>query len=343
MDSEQVAFLIHDFHSRKTIISEVANFDERFISDYEHTFYCIDPVRPIVESLEVGNWFLDEKNLGRDAINHSDFYQTFLQQHGLTTVMCSSLYKDERYLAGLSFQGGKHRRKFDDRDTKMLEPLMHHLTHATRLRMRFESLSKAAAFGSLMLNSLSQAILLITDEAKLVYANRTGESWLKDASTKVKFHDQNPHKQSKVTLIHSVLFELSNRIFGKDRPLHSSAKIILDNGTRHYPLGFGLTEDHPLSTNFGQRIAIILIKENDKDRRNLEPFFKELFGLTSAEMRIVEGFNIHNDLNGIAHDLGISHETARAHLKAIFQKTDCHNQGSLRQLWTEISGVHISR
>jgi DNA-binding CsgD family transcriptional regulator len=194
-----------------------------------------------------------------------------------------------------------------------------------------------------MLDSLTQAIILITDEAKLVYANRTGESWLKRISARLDFHKPHFLQQGKDDLIHTILLDLSARLFGKEHVPHSSAKLALADGTRHYFLGFGLPADHPLATNFGQRIAIVLIKEYDKTKRNFEPFFKELFSLTSAELRIVEGFQIHDDLSGIADDLGISHETARAHLKAVFQKTDCHNQGSLRQLWTEISSVHISR
>lgn len=56
------------------------------------------------------------------------------------------------------------------------------------------------------------------------------------------------------------------------------------------------------------------------------------FGLTTAEARLASAIGNGASLDIAADALGISYETARCQLKAIFSKTDTHRQGELVSL-----------
>lgn len=56
---------------------------------------------------------------------------------------------------------------------------------------------------------------------------------------------------------------------------------------------------------------------------------RSYFGLTAAEAGLASHVSSGRKLESIAHELGISYETARNHLKAIFAKTQTHRQSEL--------------
>ncbi|UXS05302.1 helix-turn-helix transcriptional regulator [Agrobacterium tumefaciens] len=61
-----------------------------------------------------------------------------------------------------------------------------------------------------------------------------------------------------------------------------------------------------------------------------------LFGLTRSECRIAALLLQGSDLKAISDDLGIQYETARAHLKSIFRKTETERQAELCLLLTRV-------
>jgi len=56
---------------------------------------------------------------------------------------------------------------------------------------------------------------------------------------------------------------------------------------------------------------------------------RRLYGLTPAEARLAQALVAGEHLNDIAEHLGITKETARSQLKAVFAKTDTHRQAEL--------------
>lgn len=57
-----------------------------------------------------------------------------------------------------------------------------------------------------------------------------------------------------------------------------------------------------------------------------------MYRLTTAELRLVRAMAFGGALTAVASRLGISHATARTHLKHIFDKTQTRRQAELLQL-----------
>ncbi len=78
--------------------------------------------------------------------------------------------------------------------------------------------------------------------------------------------------------------------------------------------------------------AVLLFKDLEPDHYPNEALLQGLFGLTTAEARLAGRLASGGGLVGAADSLGISPNTARTHLKAIFAKTGTRNQSELAVL-----------
>ncbi len=63
-----------------------------------------------------------------------------------------------------------------------------------------------------------------------------------------------------------------------------------------------------------------------------EGLLQDQFSLTQAEARFARRFVLSKSLPAAAEELGISRETARRHIKAVFEKTETHSQVELTHL-----------
>jgi DNA-binding CsgD family transcriptional regulator len=83
--------------------------------------------------------------------------------------------------------------------------------------------------------------------------------------------------------------------------------------------------------------ALLLLSEVSGPGRTEWQVFGRAFGLTPAEARLAELLASGNSLEYAGDALGITRETARSRIKAIFQKTDTHRQGQLVALLASLS------
>ena len=58
-------------------------------------------------------------------------------------------------------------------------------------------------------------------------------------------------------------------------------------------------------------------------------FIQKEFALTGRELEVLSQLVMGRSLTSLARHLGISHETARSHMKSIFSKMDVHSQAQL--------------
>src|SRR5262245_35134485 len=88
---------------------------------------------------------------------------------------------------------------------------------------------------------------------------------------------------------------------------------------------------------FGEELADAVLFITDPTRNLVqapEGVLSSLFGLTRAESRICRLLMSGSSLEQAACKLGISLNTARTHLKRVFDKTDVHRQADLMLLFT---------
>ncbi|PSJ57838.1 hypothetical protein C7I85_20920 [Mesorhizobium soli] len=109
------------------------------------------------------------------------------------------------------------------------------------------------------------------------------------------------------------------------------ARLTCKDGTTLVAHGISIVDAGSLS--WGAPVAILVIEAPDALATCEEPLC-EAFGLTSAEARLATRLAAGNSLRNAAVEEGITYETARSRLKAIFRKTDTTRQAELVLLLT---------
>ena len=82
--------------------------------------------------------------------------------------------------------------------------------------------------------------------------------------------------------------------------------------------------------------ALIMIADSDQRTVPREATLRAL-GFTAAETRIAQKLVAGRTLAAVARDVGLSHNTARAHLRSIFRKTQATSQVELVRLLCEFA------
>jgi DNA-binding CsgD family transcriptional regulator len=84
-----------------------------------------------------------------------------------------------------------------------------------------------------------------------------------------------------------------------------------------------------LSDVFGRARALVRFFDVDRMARSAPEVLRKVLGLTEAEARLANELASGNSIEQTAGRFGISKETARTQLKAVFRKTDCRSQADL--------------
>jgi DNA-binding CsgD family transcriptional regulator len=78
--------------------------------------------------------------------------------------------------------------------------------------------------------------------------------------------------------------------------------------------------------------ALVILRALPPDRSDVVVRFRERYRLTEQEARVTSALRLGGSLVDIAKELGVTYETARAHIKSAFGKTGTHNQRELLAL-----------
>lgn len=337
-ESAQVAFLVLDKRTNTTVIADIANFDLPFIEDYQKNFARSDPGQLAVERTALGQWYVDVRDLGLGTIRSHDFYQVFMRTHGMGSVLTTPLLRDDNTLAGLSFLTGKEQRNSQTEITQRFALLMPHLLQATALRWRFRDLSRLAQLGQHVLDHVKAPVLVVDAKASIVYANHAGQLWLNEKQQ--PFSQQAIRKKSDIG---AGLRQLARQICDTKHSAPSVGGLklkSLGDEAPTYLVGLPLRDAHPLSLQWSQPIGIIVVHELSARKTTGLQIMRQLFGLTPAELRVLEVLPTQDSLHASAVVLGVTHETVRSQLKSIYQKTDMHTQMALSRLILQFSQVH---
>jgi DNA-binding CsgD family transcriptional regulator len=89
---------------------------------------------------------------------------------------------------------------------------------------------------------------------------------------------------------------------------------------------------------FAYARALVVVLDPDARPMPHDEALRVVFGLTSAEARVAVRLGTGESLDEAADSLGIAKETARCHLKQIFDKTGAHRQSELVALLGRLSG-----
>jgi DNA-binding CsgD family transcriptional regulator/PAS domain-containing protein len=222
---------------------------------------------------------------------------------------------------------------FERETAGLLAQLLPHLARAVQMSLRLDSLQSGARTMEALIDLLPIGVILVNAEAKVVRCNRVAETVLSTSDG--------------LTIIRGMLSATSmNETAALRRLIAGTAQTGRGQGPQH---GGAMSVSRrspkrdlavmvaPLPSHGGRlhetaARAIVFVSDPERKPRPPAELLARLYGLTARQASLALCLAQGDTLSAAAVALGISRNTARSHLRLIFEKTGARRQTELTRL-----------
>jgi DNA-binding CsgD family transcriptional regulator/PAS domain-containing protein len=270
----------------------------------------------------------------REPLN-SDFYVKWVKPLGFRDVIGVLVLKSGKRVAWFSVVRSDIQSRYNEADLRQMELLSPHICRALLISDALDLKTIAAARLEQTVDSLSTGIILTEDQGRIAYMNSSAESLLK-AGTALKSRDGRL-VAARAGARDALSRALAQSVAGKAPFTTGQHAVALPDEE-----GSGLIANVlPLEWRDGRNplaslpgvAAIIIPNPVDFAAPPMEAF-AGLYGLSSAERKVLEHIADGKPPQEAADHLGVSVNTVKTHLQKIFAKTNTGRQADLIHLVT---------
>jgi DNA-binding CsgD family transcriptional regulator len=291
--------------------------------DYEHV-HAVDPFIGLPEGRVIA--FTD---FVRDAEIAPNF-RTFLDLSGTGQILGVDLHAGSGAEARLRITRDRSRRDFGVAQRRLLDRLVPHLRIAFGLHARLGAThAESQAYGG-AIERLAVATMILGPGGRIVRRNAVAErllgqtgAWTTVGGTLVLRDPEARHALAGM-LVQPPVADCALTIPRRDAaPYEALVRPVLRTPYADATRG----------------LIALFIADPDAAREVDPAALRDRFQLTPTEANLAARLADGESLSGAAQALGVTHNTARAHLRAIFAKTGAHRQAQLVHLLrTALSG-----
>jgi len=281
----------------------------------------------------VGGVLMEEEIGPRAALVRSEFYNDYLLPMGLTRTMGPVFFKDGALVLTATPMRAEHRAPFGEQERAGAKHLLPHLARANLVRQRLEVLRA----GEEVLNGLPYGVAFLTAQGRVIQANRAAETTfqqqdgltVRDGLLRVR------SPSTAAALKHSIRDAARPEAPADAWP--SPVLIERRSSRRAYQvLAAPLRHRFPSFAGMPRPEVVALIIDPDQHPVAIPELVERLYGLTKREAAVAGKLAQGRTVEQLAGELGMRYETARTHLRRIFDKTGTSRQGELVSLLARI-------
>jgi DNA-binding CsgD family transcriptional regulator/PAS domain-containing protein len=295
---------------------------------YQRYYGTLDAWRPGFLEKAEGEFALGSDLCALDHLKTTEFYNDFLVKHDLRLYGAVATVKRPRQVELVTLYQSWNSRAPAKEAVSLISLTVPHIRRALQLRRSFVDLRAQRASLEVALDLLPAGIVFLDDKGSILLMNRSAKQFVKAGDLQVRTSRLATSLRSETvrlgTLIDSVVGKAKDKV-------HGGSFLLSRKSSR--PITLILASLGGLSSPVTPRAAaVIFIYDPDKPVQLPLHLLQHGYHLTTAESRLslllVEGHSLKD-----AADLsGVTFNTARSQLKAIFAKTGVQRQGELLRL-----------
>lgn len=292
-------------------------------------------------NLPVGEVFIDLMLPNHSEYIKSEAYQDFFRPSQAEHLLQVNLDRGtDRILSFIMRRGGGPTTAYTLEEGNLLKILFPHLRQAALVWQRLAS-AKALENGfQNTLDALPFGVLLFDADCRLLSMNQVAEQKMQQndglaLDTDGKLKGRTP---AMTNTLHRLLAKIAH-MFDKVGLVADHTMVVKrPSGKRPFSLlAFPLGEKQVSPWSRQPRIGLLLLDPEHSGELS-ESVMTNLFGLTSAEGRLMSSLVSGNSLKECAERFKVSEHTVRTQLKTLFQKTDTNRQADLVRLGLTAGG-----
>lgn len=309
-------------------LEQCATYSEQFQSICKRTRYMVEHPRldVVYDSL-----LISEQEMDKDPV-----YDWF-GQHDLRYFVGASLKETREYRVVCSLQRSPGQGHVQGSDIDLFKSLKPHLARAVSLADKLGTLRTRDRFSSAILEALPQAVFVLDEQAKLLFANMKARQLLAAG-------DGLQISGSQImTAAHDEQRPLDQAIQGAIEPLtgNSTCWIRVSRPSGRSPYALFVSPMNVAGDDLTAAVAKVLVVIHDPASHQpaCADMLISLYGLTETEARLASALSGGHSLESAAALLRHRPSTARAHLKAVFRKVGVNRQQDLVRMLATLSAA----
>ena len=286
--------------------------------------------------------------IDEQTLHASRFYREVLVPARIEYTLGLKLDGDNNGGTGLAITRDDRSSPFDQADCDLLGKIIPHLKRAMEIHKRFTLLDFGQRMALEALDRIATGIVLLDEGGVVKFANRLARDIAGSADgfriigDSVMFADYDIQTEVIAAARGAIASARAGRVlpgkgFAIPRPSGATpyALMVSTLWGSHLRFDLGLLDDP---------IAVLFLSDPQRPQEAPAELLQRLYGLTPAEARVLEALVAGHNLKGTAGGLGIAYETARSHMKSIFDKTNTRRQIDVvklvlsTSLWKAVSG-----
>lgn len=320
--SDIATLFYHDSGSGRGAINLGSGITEAVQRDYLGHFASLNPWMRQVEATPIGKGIVGEQIVARDHFLRSEYYNDFLRRHDQESGVGVTVRRDDDCFLLFSVLSGDADFDRNSERAAYLTRIAPHLRRASEFYRRQPLDTLGGGFADSLGKVGNIATVVVNTAARVIYASALGETRLAagsplgvDAAGGVSFHD--PLTQS----------VFSHALRGGHQNLMTRSLAAGDTEVTFVCMA----QDHGSSIFMGGTVAILMAPRGPNPMSSAARMAAR-HGLTGAEQRVLEGIVAGQRPADIAAAAGVTMETVRSQLKAIYGKTGVNRQAALVRL-----------
>jgi DNA-binding CsgD family transcriptional regulator len=324
-------FVLNNENSLGGEVSASDSPDVRLVEEY-NSYYCSKNVLlQRMSAMMRPRRLLNSSDVMHDSdLVATEYYEDFLRRWDIFYFLGAVITSDATSNAVLSLARSRKSGAFTSSELGLLTLLIPHLQRAARLSGNFARMRQER---DEVLNRFAMGVIILNESGRIDFLNRSAEAILetKDGlcwnNNGISAID--PTQSTRLRALIS-----GARLTASKEGVSGGGSLSITRSSAGRPFSVLVaplmpTAASPLSQV--PRVALFITDPDAVQPTNVERLIA-MFGLTPAESRMADQLVQGKSVAEAADELGVTTQTARVHLKRIFDKTDTGRQSELMRL-----------
>lgn len=274
--------------------------------------------------------FITEREMDR-----SDYYQNFLAPFDFRYHLGGALENSNDVLAAVVVQRSPRAGTFSPADIERFALLLPHFRRALQIQRRLGTLQRREQMLMEVIDRLPSGIVILDGEMRPVAMNRAAEAVVAAGDGLHSGPEGLSASHARQTaMLHKLIADALWANVGQVTGAGASLRLARPSGKSPLllwvvPAGAALMNEMALA---GPHALLFVSDPDARPHLSVLAPFIEFYGLTRAEVRLVEALANGLSPETISLEFGVSMATVRKHLQSVFGKTGVNRQADLVRL-----------
>jgi DNA-binding CsgD family transcriptional regulator len=315
------------------------NVDDRFIREYESYYKDISPRLKFFRENSDNYIQFDHMHNSEESLDDDEYYE-WIQSFDLKYYLGGRLSDPEAEDSFLAILRNTAQGHVNDSTIAVFRNLRQHLERALQIGRRIERLVQESEAAWTTIDRSPRGVFVLDGDLRVYHSNAEARRILGDSDClRIVQGRLQATKSTDDIRLQSLIAEAAAAAATRSQ-LHEISSIVIERPTGSCPLIASAAPSFaPPGTLIVCRPGVVVFVRDPADefRQSVRRFSRD-HNLTPKENLLVESLLSGDSLKHYSKKEAISEETARWHLKNVFQKTGCHRQSELIAL---VQGTYL--